>query len=879
MTGWVARWRLALRIARRDALRHRGRTLLVLAMVGLPVLAVVGADTVARTADISPVEALPGQLGAADARLTGVAREQVWADPLTGDPYGGGAPADPAWTLADVVAALPAGSTVQEVVSGRLGYRTATGRGTADAYADDLTDPLRTGAVDLLGGRLPSAAGELAVTRDLADRGLDLGAELTVGPDDVPARVVGIVRSAARGIFLVLPPVDADLLTETGTEFYAAVPGGLDWATVQQLNGQGLVVLSRQVVTDPPPPGAGAPPGQDVQATGPNSAEVAVLSLVVVAVVLQVVLLAGPAFAVGVRRQRRDLALIAATGGAPGDLRRIVLASAVVLGAGAALLGAAAGIGLAGLLVAALDRWTALPFGPFDVAPVDVLGIAAVGVLAALLAAYVPAAQAGRTDVVATLTGRRGQLRTSWQLPVLGGVLVAAGLVLVVLGGQGAGSGVAGGTVLLVLGVVSAGPWLVGLLAPLARWLPVSGRIAVRDAVRHRSRTAPAVAAVMATVAAVTALAIGGTSDTAQDRRDYVPSAAAGTGVVTGFDVDQQAWTDLAAAIGQQTPDRPVHQVLGVPFTLGAGQELLVATPGCAGEAVHCRWYPAGVSVGPPTRGDLIVTDPETADVLSGAPLPAAAHQALAAGRVVVFGAGALDAQGQVTVLAAEYDGVGATTTLGTVALPATEVSPPSRYAPVPALVIVPSALAGRLPVPAETVALVVGGPDDPVTRAQEDDVQEVAATLSSSLGIQVERGWQNDLTLPLALLTGVGAFLVLVATLTATGLALADARPDLATLAAIGAAPRTRRRIAMGTAAVVGGAGALLGLLVGLGPGIAITWPLTADVVQDGVASGHVLEMPWLVLGALVLAVPLLAVAVTGLSVRSRLPMDRRIS
>ena len=55
MTGWLVRWRLALRIGRRDAARHRGRTLLVLAMVGLPVLAVVAADTLNRTNEISPV--------------------------------------------------------------------------------------------------------------------------------------------------------------------------------------------------------------------------------------------------------------------------------------------------------------------------------------------------------------------------------------------------------------------------------------------------------------------------------------------------------------------------------------------------------------------------------------------------------------------------------------------------------------------------------------------------------------------------------------------------------------------------------------------------------------------------------------------------------
>jgi len=46
-------WRPALRIARRDATRARGRSALVLVMIGLPVLAIVCLDTLTRTTDVS----------------------------------------------------------------------------------------------------------------------------------------------------------------------------------------------------------------------------------------------------------------------------------------------------------------------------------------------------------------------------------------------------------------------------------------------------------------------------------------------------------------------------------------------------------------------------------------------------------------------------------------------------------------------------------------------------------------------------------------------------------------------------------------------------------------------------------------------------------
>ena len=60
--------------------------------------------------------------------------------------------------------------------------------------------------------------------------------------------------------------------------------------------------------------------------------------------------------------------------------------------------------------------------------------------------------------------------------------------------------------------------------------------------------------------------------------------------------------------------------------------------------------------------------------------------------------------------------------------------------------------------------------------------------------------------------------------TLTATFLALSDARPDLATLSAVGASPRTRRGVAAAYAVVVGLVGAVLGAAVGFIPGIAVT-------------------------------------------------------
>ncbi len=128
--------------------------------------------------------------------------------------------------------------------------------------------------------------------------------------------------------------------------------------------------------------------------------------------------------------------------------------------------------------------------------------------------------------------------------------------------------------------------------------------------------------------------------------------------------------------------------------------------------------------------------------------------------------------------------------------------------------------------------------------------------------------------------LGGLGAVLMLGGTLTATFLALSDARPDLATLSAVGATPRTRRSVAASYALVVGLVGAVLGALVGAVPGVAITYPLTGpyDYGSSSTAPSHYLDVPWLLVLGVVVGLPLLTAALVGATARSRLPLTARL-
>ena len=89
----------------------------------------------------------------------------------------------------------------------------------------------------------------------------------------------------------------------------------------------------------------------------------------------------------------------------------------------------------------------------------------------------------------------------------------------------------------------------------------------------------------------------------------------------------------------------------------------------------------------------------------------------------------------------------------------------------------------------------------------------------------------------------GLAAALLLAVTLISTALSLAEQQADMGTFAAVGATRRTRRALAGSQAVVVGLIGAVLGVVVGLFPGIAISYPLTAtswnQITGEEVRSG----------------------------------------
>ncbi|KRF34723.1 hypothetical protein ASG94_11145 [Nocardioides sp. Soil805] len=856
-------------------------------MIALPVLAVTAAAVVQATADVAGVEGADRRMGAAEARIRPVGGTVFQApDP---DDYGAGgwgsdADGDADKPSYDAVTAV-LGPDVRAITlrEGWTEIPLGERRVSVTAREVDLSDPLADGLFEITAGRAAEAPDEAVVNDVLVERGVGLGDSVTVG--DRELEVVGTGRHTT-----VSDTATIDVLPDALGPGFADYTPDVDWlvdgdpvmwSDVLALNKAGLVVTSRAVLADPPPVQEMAEQlGYD---TGYGDV-VAIVALVVTMALLEVVLLAGPAFAVSARRQARSLALMAATGGTPRQARRVVLASGIVLGALAALVGAVLGVVVGWALLPLAQRWSGEWFGPLDVDWRIVAVVAAFGLLSAVLAAVVPAHIASRQDVVAVLAGRRGDRPPSARTPVLGLVLLGAGVALSAYGVSASSSGhwaIAVSAIVSVFGMILVVPVVVSAVARLSRLLPLSLRYAARDAARHRTRTVPAVAAVAATVAGVVTLGIALSSDEAQNEATYSPSLPLGAAIVNIYPsapmngdvetVPAGTWDDVEAAVRARTGDLEVLR--GVQHLAADGTDISLDFREPGDRTPLLEYW------GGRLDGTAVVTDAVPAMAgLTGEDLDSA-RTALAAGRAVVFTQRPTTAD--TTRLRVDlYDPVDDTSSVRRLDWPATYVDAGDQT-PV-AQALVPPSLAAELDRPLGIAGIYVG--DAGLSASDETELAEVLGGITEDASLYVERGYQapDEVLVVQLILAALGGVLMLGGTLTATFLALSDARPDLATLAAVGAEPRTRRRVAASYALVVGFVGALLGAVVGFIPGIAITWPLTyqsADLLGgSGEATGPFIDVPWLLVLGLVVALPLVTAAVVGLSARSRLPLVTRL-
>ncbi len=906
MSGWraVSGWRTALRIAAREARRAKGRAALVAAMILLPVTALAFVAVSYDTFTLTPDERADRLMGSTQAVLAWFDAGPVHQAPDDLVVVAVDTPTPPADPSADrLLALLPAGSAVLADQQGSLLVRTAAGTGAVPARLLDYTNVLARGIYRPLSGQTPASADEVALTPAASRRtGAGVGGTVALADGSRTFRVTAIVEDPGNlnEPTIVLRPgaLSPDTLSGDPTQrrWLVTTPGPLTWAQVRELNTHGVAAVSRYVLAHPP----GEADQYREFGTGGTGASVGVFVLIVGLATLEVVLLAGPAFAVGARRRRRDLALVAASGGTPAHLRRIVLADGVVLGALAAVTGLALGTVAALATVPVIENASQVRAGSIRVFPAALAAIAVLAVLTGLLAALVPAWVAARQDVVAALAGRRGVTRSRRRWVVLGLALTAAGAAGAAIGAWRVNTpAILAGLVAAELGVVLCTSAIVALVARLGRWLPLAPRIALRDISRNRTAAAPAVSAVMAAVVGSLAVGVVLVANDARARDTYRVSGRPGDVVLfragTGPQGDHSIPPDAVAALRAGLPVTSVH-VISLPTCAGgdcfvvaqlpaardcpysrfalnheptpAQQRAARADPRCPERAYQYRYFDAIQSDLP--GGLTVVVDPDSVSALVDLPAAdtAAATRALRDGAVVVSDPRYL-VDGRVTLVLSQAGagrgGEPVTVTGAGVAL----AHPP----PVP-VTMMTEATARSLGLGAAPFALVASTDATPTVAAQD----RLRAALGDGYRVYVERGYQPN-TLALLVLALVAGVIALGATAIATGLAAADGRADLTTLAAVGASPRVRRVLSLSQAGVIAGLGSLLGVLAGLGAAVAVLVALNQRYAALWPAPiPYPIRVPWLNVAVALLVVPLVAMLGAGLLTRSRLPVERRL-
>lgn len=841
-------------MASRDLRRHRARSVLVVVLVAVPVLVSVVLATFASTTQESAVERIPATLGTSQAlvyAVSGPAEQSI--DGESASWSGEDEPTDD--EVRQRVERL-SGATVTSVTRGTGRALVGTRIRMVEILKTDFSARATRGIVDLEAGRLPAAADETVLTPALAKAGHGVGTTFDIGGrtyDVVGVGAVGTVGSHPdrRGMAVAADaPLTPRFQIDGDTQLLVDRAEPVTWSDVKAWNREGLVVTSRQVLESPPP--ASEQYAMDGFGGGVTAA---IVAIVVTGLVIEVVLLAGPAFAVSVRRQRHELATLAANGGSPADLRRVVLAQALVLGVPAAVGGAVLGVPAAWLVTRAANRWFDVGVGPFDVSWTAVLVAAPIGIVAAVVAALRPATQASRTDVAGTLAGRAPTALTRRGWPVLGALLVLGGLVGIYRLGRrdGGETTIAVLTIVVVVGAILLIPMVLALLARIAGRLPLALRLAVRDADRQRARSTPAIAAIMASVSAVTALAIATSSDSAEERERYAYDAPVGAVQLTST---TERMPDVVAAAEKST---------GATFTplttLGTGTSSESDTP-----VMVMRPDPAypGSSSGVP----VAVADAATLRAWGVRPT-ADDLAALAEGKALVADAEMIRS-GTVSIQTDYLDDDGRQLEVPAVVADLGRGGVPSGPDPEIAGAVVSPGTARELDLPTTVESAVAD-----VRVGRIDDMAGLrAAVLKSDPidgSVSVRRAFAPALGTTIIVLALAGALAIAVGTFSATALTLSDARPDLATLTAVGAAPRTRRLVSAAMAYVLALVGTALGLVVGFAPGVAATWPLTTLYGDD-----PVVDIPWTHLGLLLVVVPLVSALVVGILTRVRTEADR---
>lgn len=850
----VATWRPLLRLGRRDATRRKGRTALVVLLVALPVALLIMAAVVLQSADLTKRQIDELSLGRTADALMYVSNDDAGPLPTT-------------WQQTTVV---------------NLGYMRVKADGRfrfTNVLQGALDHPLLAGTYVRTGGVAPTAPDTAAVSTEFA-RSFGVARGDTIAMRDGQTfRVVGTYERADAvtdtSVLLPVRPSVAAPETRFG-QLYVKAPTFAEFASFMATEGARGYEVS--VSREPLP---GRPDFSRYQ--GERFMPTVILYTLGTTGLFLVGIVISAAFAVSARRQLRTLGLLSANGATPSVLARAMAAQGVVTGIAGTVLGF--GLGAAGLaaLTPHLNRLIGRRLPGLVVPPLQLVAIAAMGVATAAIAAWLPGRAVARVPTLAALGGRRPVEAVKAHVPAIGVVLFAGGLALlgVTSSNSSASSDLArwaqfvasiGG---MMIGGVLCMPWVIGHGEALARRWKGSRRLAARSLARNRSRSGPIAAAILVTAGAAMVAAAADESNhaTVEKFRQRVEPRSV---VLRSYD---------------ESPDGGYVTPPDDAFTLV--RDVLPTATVVRYTELTFDGSPTVRDLAPTAGASFVTMDDQSLRDLAGA----AAADAHRAGRAVVLQPTSLVQDGAITleltrnperasgskeVTASSAPAADATTV--SVRVPAVAAPQPVDLydtlrlcegdCPAAAIVVLPTAVAEANGFEATVGPQVQFRMDRLLSASERQKIRELNVVFDDEARIAGERtgvalrssidmsdvGGERNRNLQLILTSIV---LLLALGVAAIGLALTSTenRADDATLLALGAPPRFRRRVRFWEALLLTAAGAV--------PAVPLGYVIGAVAISSG-TDGHPVPFPWrtgLVLGVVM---PLVAAGLFWLFART---------
>ena len=394
----------------------------------------------------------------------------------------------------------------------------------APTFGANWVDNKRLNPFNIAEGRAPTADNEVAIDKSSADKGhLKVGDTISVVLPSATApqkfQLVGIAKFGTAD-----SPLGASytMFTLPTAEKYLTGPGKIDAIRVQADPGISQQEITSRISKVLPPQTEALTGTQITKETQDQIAQnISFISIFFTAFAVVAVVVGGfviyNTFSIIVAQRSREMALLRSIGASRRQVLTSVVGEALMVGLFASALGVLGGIGVgAGLKALFSALGFDLPATGLVVSAATIVAGMVTGTVVTLLAAIMPAVRASRVPPIAALrevavertAASKGRIIT-------GGVILALGVLNIVNGviGSGSGGAVGLGVVGVLVGTVVLGPVvakpasrLIGVAAPRVKG--VTGSIARENAMRNPRRTAATANALLIGVGIVSLITV-----------------------------------------------------------------------------------------------------------------------------------------------------------------------------------------------------------------------------------------------------------------------------------------------------------------------------------------------------------------------------------